>query len=139
MAFDVEGARKAGYSDPEIANYLASQKTFDITGARKAGYGDQEIIGHLLGTQKPKERTYLEAAKDIGAGVVAGQFVAALGADHQRVGAVLGQQAAQGAVTHHDQLQIRSLCAHDVPAAHQQIEVFFPGQTADREHHRLVG
>jgi hypothetical protein len=72
MAFDVEGARKAGYSDSEIANYLASQKTFDITGARKAGYGDQEIIGHLLGAQKPKERTLGEAAKDVGAGVVSG-------------------------------------------------------------------
>jgi hypothetical protein len=72
MAFDVEGARKAGYSEAEIANYLASQKTFDIAGARKAGYGDQEIIGHLLGVQKPKDRTYLEAAKDVGAGVVSG-------------------------------------------------------------------
>ena len=72
MAFDVEGARKAGYSEAEIANYLASQKTFDIAGARKAGYGDQDIIGHLLGAQKPKERTYFEAAKDIGAGVVSG-------------------------------------------------------------------
>ena len=72
MAFDVEGARKAGYSEAEIANYLASQKTFDIAGARKAGYGDQDIIGHLLGAQKPKERSYLEAAKDVGAGVVSG-------------------------------------------------------------------
>ena len=72
MAFDVEGARKAGYSDSEIANYLASQKTFDIAGARKAGYGDQDIIGHLLGAQKPKERTLGEAAKDVGAGVVSG-------------------------------------------------------------------
>jgi hypothetical protein len=72
MAFDVEGARKAGYSDTEIANHLAAQKTFDITGARKSGYGDQEIIGHLLGVQKPKERTTLEAVKDVGAGLVSG-------------------------------------------------------------------
>ena len=48
VAFDVEGARKAGYSNGEIATFLASKKGFDIDGARSAGYGDEEIIGHLL-------------------------------------------------------------------------------------------
>ena len=44
VAFDVEGARKAGYSNGEIATFLASKKGFDIDGARSAGYGDEEII-----------------------------------------------------------------------------------------------
>lgn len=47
MAFDVEGARKAGYSDAEIADHLAKQSKFDSAGARKAGYSDTEIIQHL--------------------------------------------------------------------------------------------
>jgi hypothetical protein len=47
MAFDVEGARKAGYSDDEIASYLSQQSGFDLDGARKAGYEPADIIGHL--------------------------------------------------------------------------------------------
>ena len=49
MAFDADGARKAGYSDSEIANHLASQNNFDIEGARKSGYADTEIVHHLTG------------------------------------------------------------------------------------------
>lgn len=47
MAFDVDGARKAGYSDTEIADHLAKQSGFDTAGARKAGYTDAELISHL--------------------------------------------------------------------------------------------
>jgi hypothetical protein len=54
MPFDVQGARKAGYSNREIADYLASQKKFDTTGARKAGYSDEDIISHLA-TYEPKK------------------------------------------------------------------------------------
>lgn len=54
MAFDVEGARKAGYSEAEIADYLGSQNNFDVAGARKAGYSDAEIIGHFAGTMTPE-------------------------------------------------------------------------------------
>jgi len=49
MAFDVNGAKKAGYSDAEIADFLAKDSKFDATGARKAGYSDAEIIKHLNG------------------------------------------------------------------------------------------
>jgi hypothetical protein len=45
--FDIQGAKAAGYSDAEIADYLAQQSKFDAAGARGAGYSDQEIIGHL--------------------------------------------------------------------------------------------
>jgi len=37
MAFDVNAARKAGYSDQEIAEYLGQQNKFDAAGAGKAG------------------------------------------------------------------------------------------------------
>ena len=47
MTFDIEGARKAGYSDAEIADFLSSQNKFDASGARQAGYSDPEIIAHL--------------------------------------------------------------------------------------------
>lgn len=60
MPFDVEGARKAGYTDAEIADYLASQNKFDAKEARKAGYSDSELIAHLsaktdLASQIPVE------------------------------------------------------------------------------------
>lgn len=45
--FNVEEAKKAGYSEQEIADYLASQRNFDAAGARSSGYTDAEIIGHL--------------------------------------------------------------------------------------------
>lgn len=46
-SFDVDGAKRAGYSDAEIADYLAKDNAFDVAGARKAGYSDAEIIVHL--------------------------------------------------------------------------------------------
>lgn len=47
MAFDIEGAKKAGYSEKEIADHLAQDSNFDIAAARKAGYSDGEILAHL--------------------------------------------------------------------------------------------
>jgi hypothetical protein len=47
MKFDVRGARKEGYSDAEIADYLATQRKFDLTGARNEGYSDTEIVNYL--------------------------------------------------------------------------------------------
>ena len=58
MGFDVQGARKEGYSDREIADYLASQEKFDVKGARKEGYSDGEIIGYLAGSEQKKKETY---------------------------------------------------------------------------------
>ena len=45
--FDVEGARAAGYTDAEIADYLANQEAFSAVDAREAGYTDAEIIDYL--------------------------------------------------------------------------------------------
>ena len=51
MEFDVDGARKAGYTDKDIAEYLAQVQRFDLQGARDATYSDSEIIPFLLSQQ----------------------------------------------------------------------------------------
>jgi hypothetical protein len=53
MAFDVEGAKKAGYTDSEIADHLAQSSSFDAAGARSSGYSDADIISHLSGGAAP--------------------------------------------------------------------------------------
>ena len=55
MAFDIDGARSAGYSDAEIADYLGKQNNFDTSAAFKAGYSSSEIIDHLNAPSAPKE------------------------------------------------------------------------------------
>ena len=57
MAYDVEGARKAGLSDAEINNYLASKYKYNLAGAREAGLADTEILTHLLAKGKPVAKT----------------------------------------------------------------------------------
>jgi len=59
MAFDIDGARKEGYSDAEIADHLGKQRGFDTAAARQEGYDDSEILGHLAGqrTQQPAPAT----------------------------------------------------------------------------------
>jgi hypothetical protein len=47
MAFDIEGARRAGYSAGEIVGFLAQEQKFDADAARKAGYSDDELLSHL--------------------------------------------------------------------------------------------
>jgi len=54
MPFDVEGARKSGYGDSEIADFLAKDSNFDTASARKAGYTDAELITHL----RPKVESF---------------------------------------------------------------------------------
>ena len=45
MAFDVEGAKKAGYSDDEIRQFIMSMP--ETAEAKKAGYTDAEIHQHF--------------------------------------------------------------------------------------------
>lgn len=61
MPFDIEGARKSGYSDAEIADHLATQRKFDVAGARKAGYSDADILQHLSTFEAPKPVSANEA------------------------------------------------------------------------------
>ncbi|MEN6540836.1 MAG: LPD38 domain-containing protein [Mizugakiibacter sp.] len=68
MAFDIDAARKAGYSDTEIADHLAPSRGFDIAGARKAGYTDGEIAGYLSGVA-PKP-TAMERVKSLASDAV---------------------------------------------------------------------
>jgi len=63
MAFDVEGALKAGYSEADIASYLAGQRGFDLEGARKAGYSDSDIVTHLVNKPAPKAEPKPEPKK----------------------------------------------------------------------------
>lgn len=53
MAFDVEGARAAGYSEAEIADHLGKSKGFNVAGARKSGYSDADILSHLGAGMQP--------------------------------------------------------------------------------------
>lgn len=66
MKFDLDGARKAGYSDVEIADHLAKQSGFDIAGARKAGYVDAEIVKHLTADSKPQQTQERSTLREVG-------------------------------------------------------------------------
>ena len=59
--FDIEGARKAGYSDDEILSHLTQSRKFDIEGARSSGYSNDEIISHLsgqAGAAQPEQKSF---------------------------------------------------------------------------------
>jgi len=45
--FRIDAAKEEGYTDQEIANYLAQQNNFDIKAAREEGYTDTEIADFL--------------------------------------------------------------------------------------------
>ena len=45
--FDVAAAKKAGYTEAQIADFLASEKGFDASAAREAGYDDAQLVSHL--------------------------------------------------------------------------------------------
>lgn len=47
--FDVEGARKAGYSDDEIITQLAKDRNFNHQAAMVNGYTKDEVLKHLAG------------------------------------------------------------------------------------------
>jgi hypothetical protein len=56
MPFDVDGAKKAGYSDDEIQQHLKSEyPKFDFDSAREAGYSLNEISSHLTKGGEPNE------------------------------------------------------------------------------------
>lgn len=51
--FDLPGARRAGYTDDQIADFLASQVDLDIAAAREAGWTDRDIIAQLTPARTP--------------------------------------------------------------------------------------
>lgn len=66
MPFDIEGAKTAGYSEKEIADYLAVENKFDAEGARSSGYSDSEIIGHLQTDKKATSTPKIPVTEDKG-------------------------------------------------------------------------
>ena len=48
--FDIEAAKKAGYTEAEIVDHLAGQSKFDAKQARASGYSDTELLQHLSGS-----------------------------------------------------------------------------------------
>lgn len=93
MAFDVQGARKAGYTEDEIAGYLAKESKFDLDGAKKAGYSTADIVGHLSSAKaKPKDNLLTKATgfmANVNRGLVVGDEIA---------GAIKGAGEAVGAL-----------------------------------------
>lgn len=55
MPFDVDAARKAGYSEQEIVDYLGKQSGFDVEGALKSGYSNAEVLDFLSKNERPKK------------------------------------------------------------------------------------
>jgi hypothetical protein len=91
MAFDINGAKEAGYSDAEIVGFLAPEKKFDVNAARKSGYNDSEILSFLSESDKKKpdeKESALRRAADLPVnftkGVVSGvrMLTDAFGADN---------------------------------------------------------
>jgi len=74
--FDVSGAKKAGYSDDDIARYLAEQKNFDYSGAIGAGYTASEIVDFLGKPDRTVAGQVGETLKGVGRGF-AGAFLSA--------------------------------------------------------------
>src|SRR3990167_954685 len=74
MDCDLAGARKAGYSDTELADYLGGSLNFDVPAARQAGYKDEEILQHLESLDTTGPTDYLKSAASgvlSGAGMIA--------------------------------------------------------------------
>lgn len=63
MAYDVLGAKKAGLTDSDIANYLASKSDYAIDEARTAGLSNKDIIEYLNRTNATPFETFLQSAK----------------------------------------------------------------------------
>lgn len=59
---DLDGARKAGYSDAEILGELAKSGKIDLAGARKAGYSDSEILKGLAATKAKQDTSIPDQA-----------------------------------------------------------------------------
>ena len=61
VEFDLQGARRAGYNDDQIADAIAQKAGFDAKGARQAGFKSIDIINRLAA---PTQQTALAAPID---------------------------------------------------------------------------
>lgn len=101
MAFDVAGAKAAGYTDAEIQSFLMSMP--ETAEAKKAGYSDAEILSHFgLGAATPapaaapSEGMTGRRAAEVAGGAVAP--IAAAAATGGLVGGPVGALAAPAAL-----------------------------------------
>jgi hypothetical protein len=66
MDFDYAGAKSAGYSDEEIAGFLAKQNNFDLAGAISSGYSYADVVPFLIGQPAPVEdQSFLRSVADV--------------------------------------------------------------------------
>lgn len=74
IAFDIQAARQAGYSESEISDHLGKAANFNLAQARSSGYSDGEIIDHLSKRQAgpPKDTGLLDGASNLAIGVARG-------------------------------------------------------------------
>ena len=85
MAFDIAGARRAGYSDQEIVDHLSQSREFDVGGAMSAGYSIGEIADHM-GGMNLDDTTLLGSIGEAGK-----RFVGGVGTGLVRVGTGLAE------------------------------------------------
>jgi len=71
MAFDYAGAREAGYSDQDIANFLAPKLNFNLESALSAGYNYSDIAANLVSTSESQDTSMFREALDVP--ILAGQ------------------------------------------------------------------
>jgi hypothetical protein len=67
MPFDIDSARKAGFTDDQIADEMGAKMGFNVAGARKAGFTSQQILARLQ-QPSPKDAAQAQVAKDTGTG-----------------------------------------------------------------------
>jgi len=85
MAYDVEGARRAGATDDQIIQYLTQTRKFDVQGALNAGATKQQVIDYLSITStksQPAQETttvpqkgFLQKATDVVGSIFPGRKV----------------------------------------------------------------
>lgn len=90
--FKIDAAKEAGYTDAEIADYLAQRNNFDVKAAREAGYEDEEIADFLsLGREITAGEAYGRATERLATGVVrgGGELLKEVGIDTSQTGPVV--------------------------------------------------
>jgi hypothetical protein len=90
--FKIDAAKEEGYTDEEIANYLAQQNNFNIKSAREEGYTDEEIADYLaLGREITAGEAYGRATERLATGIVrgGGELLKEVGIDTSQTGPVV--------------------------------------------------
>jgi hypothetical protein len=77
-AYDLAGARKAGISDEDSLNHLASVNGYDLAGARAAGIPDADSLNHLMTVKAAPEPVVEKESPEALGGI--GATVGAIGA-----------------------------------------------------------